>query len=77
MKVHVLYDKQGNIVSLGAPLPVSYDFRGPAFGPQAGEGQQIGELEVPEEHARLGIIQLAEKLKVDVQGRSHKLVAKP
>lgn len=76
MKVHVLYDKQGNVISVGVPLPVSYDFRGPAFGPKAGEGQHAGEFDVPEEHAQLELSRFAEKLKVDVQGKAHSLVAK-
>jgi len=76
MKVHVLYDKQGKIISVGVPLPPSYDFRGPAFGTQAGEGQHSGEFDVPEEHAQSNLAQFADKLKVDVQGRAHKLVSK-
>jgi hypothetical protein len=77
MKAHIVYDRQGNVISMGVPLPQSYDFRGPAFGPHARDGQLVGEFDVPEEHAQLQITDLVNKLKVDVQGKSHKLVAKP
>ena len=76
MRVHVLYDKQGNVISAGVPLPLSHDFRGPAFGPEPGEGQQVAELELPEEYAQTQLIHFADKLKVDVQSKVHKLVAK-
>jgi len=76
MKVHVLYDKQGNVISVGVPLPLSYDFRGPAFGPKAAEDQHAGEFEVPEEYAMLKLPEFADKLRVDVQAKIHKLVAK-
>jgi hypothetical protein len=76
MKVHVLYDKQGKVISAGAPLPPSYDLRGPAFGTQPGDGQYSGEFDVPEEHAQLHLAHFADKLRVDVQGKAHKLVSK-
>jgi len=76
MKVHVVYDGQGNIISVGVPLPPSYDLRGPGFGPEAQQGQHAAELEVPEEHAGLRLIELAERLQVDTRGRQHRLVAK-
>jgi hypothetical protein len=76
MKVHVLYDKQGKVVSVGVPLPRTDDFRGPEFGTQPNEGQYAGEFEVPEEHAQTGLVHFADKMKIDVQGKSHKLVSK-
>ena len=76
MKIHVLYDKQGNIVSAGTPLPLSYDRRGPEFGPKPGADQHVGEFEVPEEFDRLKLAEFADKLKVDVQGKLHRLVGK-
>jgi hypothetical protein len=75
MRIHVLYDQQGNIISAGVPLPVGFDLRGPAFGPQAGDNQSAGEFEVPEDQARQGLVKVIDKLKVDVRGK--KLVAKP
>jgi hypothetical protein len=71
MKVHVIYDSQGNIISLGAQLPPA-----PTFGPQAKEGQHGAELEVPAEHAALGLIELAEKMQVDTKGHQPRLIAK-
>ena len=76
MKVHVLYDKQGNVASVGVPLPLSYDSRGPQFGPDPAEDQHAAEFEVPEEFAQLPLHHFADKLKVDVQAKVHKLVAK-
>jgi hypothetical protein len=73
-KIHVIYDREGNIVSVGVPLPPRFDFRGPAFGPQAGEGQHTAELEVSPEHENLQLTQLSERLKVDIAKR--KLVSK-
>ncbi|MBI3659338.1 hypothetical protein HY230_02550 [Candidatus Acetothermia bacterium] len=77
MRIHVLYDSHGNIISLGVPLPPAFDFRGPTFGPRAKEGQQYAtELEVPEEHVGLGLIHLAEKLQVDTKGKQLRLISK-
>ncbi len=73
MKIHVVYDKEGNIVSAGAPLPLAYDFRGPRFGAIAKEGQHAAELEVPEEHGTLGFVELAQRLRVDVKTKQHRL----
>jgi hypothetical protein len=77
MKVHVVYDAQGNVVSMGVPAPLGPDFRGPVFGAQAGSGQHVAELEVPPEQSHLTLVQLAENLQVDVKTRPHKLSAKP
>jgi hypothetical protein len=73
-KVHVVYDRDGNIAAIGVPLPPRFDFSGPAFGPQAGKDQHTAELEVPSEHAELQLAQLGQHLKVDIAKR--KLVAK-
>jgi hypothetical protein len=77
MRLHVLYDGQGNIISAGVPRPLDFDSRGPMFGPQAGDGQYASEFEVPDDQAQRGLVNVIDKLKVDVQGQSHKLVAKP
>jgi len=76
MKVHVLYDKQGKVISVGVPVPRSYDMRGPSFGTKASEGQHAGEFEVPEEHTQTELVHFADRVKVDVQGKVHKLVSK-
>jgi hypothetical protein len=73
-KVHVIYDRDGNIIAVGAPLPPRFDFSGPAFGPQAGPDQHTAELEVPSEHIDLQLAHFSQKLKVDVGKR--KFVAK-
>lgn len=71
MRIHVIYDDQGNVVSLGAPLAP-----GPTFGFQTMEGQYGAELDVPAEHAGLGLMELAEKLQVDTKGQQPKLITK-
>jgi hypothetical protein len=73
-KIHVVYDGEGKIISVGVPLPPRFDFSGPAFGPQAGEGQHTAELEVPSEHESLQLAHISRHLKVDVAKR--KLVAR-
>lgn len=77
MKVHVLYDPQGNIISIGVPAPLGYDFRGPIFNVKAESGQHASELELSEEQAHLGLANIAEKLHVDVGSKPHKLALKP
>jgi len=72
-KVHVLYDKSGNILSVGVHVP-RVDFSGPAFGVQPAEGQYAASLEVGGEDADLELHQLPQKLRVDVAKRH--LVAK-
>ena len=76
MKMHVVYDKDGNIVSAGIPLPPAYDLRGPRFGSIAREGQHSAELEVPEEHRTMGLVDLAQRLRVNVRAKQHKLTLK-
>jgi hypothetical protein len=76
MKLHVVYDKKGNIISGGVPLPPAYDLLGPRSGPIAKEGHHAAELELPEEYATLGLHQLAQRLRVDVETKQHRLVLK-
>ena len=76
MKVHVVYDEQGAIVSAGVPLPVAYDLRTPDFGAAADDGQYADELEVPAEYHRLGLVALAERLRVQTGEGASRLVAK-
>jgi hypothetical protein len=73
-KVQVLYDKSGNILSVGVPAPRTDDFRGPAFGVQPEERQQAADLEVPPDLANIALHEFLQKLKVDVTKR--RLVAK-
>jgi hypothetical protein len=73
-KVHVLYDKSGNILSVGVPAPRTEDFRGPTFGVQPEEGQHATDMEVPPDHADIALHEFSQKLKVDVTKRH--LVAK-
>ena len=77
MKVHVVYDAQGAIISMGVPGPLGPDLRGPVFGAQASNGQHVAELEVPAEHSHLTLLELANRLQVNVSARPHTLGAKP
>jgi hypothetical protein len=77
MKVHVVYDAQGAIISMGVPGPLGPDLRGPIFGAQATTGQHVAELEVPAEQSHLTLLDLADKLQVNVRTRPHTLSAKP
>lgn len=67
-KVHIVYDKDGKIISVGVPLPRTQDFRGPLFGPKASEGQHAAYIEVPLEHSEMSLSEFSSKLKV-VSGR--------
>jgi hypothetical protein len=58
MKVHVVYDAQGAIISMGVPGPLGPDLRGPVFGAQAITGQHVAELEVPAEQSHLTLLDL-------------------
>jgi hypothetical protein len=77
MKVHVVYDAQGAIISMGVPGPLGPDLRGPMFGAQAATGQHVAELEVPAEQSHQTLSDLANKLQVNVRTRPHTLSAKP
>ncbi len=74
MKIHVLYDKQGNVISAGLPMPPAIEM-GPNFGPDPKEDQYAAELEVPEELTRTKFHELGERLKVDTKSKPHKLVS--
>ncbi len=76
MKIHVLYDKQGNVVAAGLPMPPSIDIQAPRSGPLPQEGQHAAELEVPEELTGLKAAELGERLHVDTKSKPHRLVAK-
>ena len=76
MKVHVVYDKNGEVVGLGVPLPPRYDFTGPRSGPVAGPDQHVAQLDVPSELAEVGIIELSQRLRVDTNATPHRLTAK-
>ena len=76
MKVHVVYDDSGKIVSLGVPLPPAYDFSRPTAGPMALPGQQVAELEIPAEASDLGIVELSKRLHVVTKEKPHRLGVK-
>jgi hypothetical protein len=65
MKVHVVYDGQGTIVSLtesqGGGGRQTYSQ------PITREGHAVAELEVPAEHAYLSLAGIGQRLRIDVQ----------
>jgi hypothetical protein len=78
MRIQVVYDKNGGIVGggVGISQPGAHDFRSPRSGPQGGEGYHTGEFDVPAEYAGLALHDLVERIRVDVKGKEHRLVAK-
>jgi hypothetical protein len=76
MRIQVLYDKNGNVISAAIPMPQTYDGLGPVFGPKAEKDQHVSEFEVPDEHAGLGLASMFELMKVDVKDKHHTLILK-
>ena len=75
MKMHVLYDREGNVIAAGLPKRLAIEMA-PDFGPEPGEDQHSAELEVPEELTGTKFHELGERLRVDTKGKPHKLVSK-
>jgi hypothetical protein len=80
MKYHVVYDAQGNIIAVSysdLPAPQVHDQLAPRFAPEARSGQHVAEIEVsPEEHAKFGLTDIAERLRVDVKAPRPMLISK-
>lgn len=78
MSIQVVYDKNGTIVGggIGVSQPAAHDFRAPRSGPEGGEGYHTAEFEVPAEYTGLALQDLVERVRVDVKGKEHRLVAK-
>ena len=74
MNLLVTFDSEGNILAI-APLPPQ-PARGRLPTPRLLEGQFATELEVPEEHTRLGLLDLHKQFRVDNKGEKPRLVAK-
>lgn len=75
MRIHVAYDKNGEIIGGGTAMPETSG-RGPRSGTEAREGQKTAEFDVPAEYARLPLHDLIQRLRVDVAAKEHKLVTK-
>ncbi len=79
MKCKVAFDQFGNIISAGyveGPVMEALGLPNPMFGPVAGIGQTIAELDVPEEYAKLPLTELIEKYHIVVQAEQPMLIAK-
>jgi len=79
MKIHVLYDKSGSIISAGPPMPSTAGAKGPQCGPIPKGHQLAAEFEVPEEFANVAPQDLGPKLiglEVDTTKAQHRLIVK-
>jgi hypothetical protein len=76
MKVHVVYDEEGEVIAMGVPLPPAYDFSGPRSGPMALENQQVAEMQVPPDLTGLSLAELSQRISVDTKEKPHRLTAK-
>jgi len=79
MKIQVLYDKEGKIISAAYSMPPTMDPHA-RCGPVPKENQHAAEFELPEELTRLkphelGLL-LHERLQVDTKSIPHKLLLK-
>ena len=79
--LQVLYDRQGKILSatfVTRPGSSAGKYPVPQTGvmPNKSAGEQVAELEVPEELAKLQLHELAEQLHVDVSSKHPELVSK-
>ncbi len=79
MKIRVVYDQQGNVITAGYiddSTPQAYDALAQRFGPEPGQGQSAAELEVPAEYAQRDFVSMMQGLQVDVQAKQPALVPK-
>lgn len=76
MRLHVVYDAEGEVVALGLPLPPAYDGSQPKSGPMALPDQHVGHLRVPEELEHLDLGELATRVRVDTESQPHKLYSR-
>jgi hypothetical protein len=73
MKVLVLHDKKGKILSVTESPTAGPDQN--SSRPIAMKGQAVTELDVPEEYSDLSIKGIHERLRVDVRARQPRFVA--
>lgn len=80
MKIQVLYDKQGKLISAAFPMPPRVDLQAPRSGVEPKDDQHVAEFDVPEELTKIKPAELAsrlhELLQVDTKSKPHKLVFK-
>lgn len=68
MQLHVVYDAQGNIVSMNTLMPAGD--RSPQFGVALQKGQSAHDIEVPAELSHLNLAELAQRMRVDTTARA-------
>lgn len=66
MKIHVVYDDRGKIISINTLMPASLDPRSPQFGVDLKKGQHSADLEVPEKYSGWGLVDIGERLQVNI-----------
>jgi hypothetical protein len=76
MKVNVVYDNEGNIISVNTLMPASTDPNAPRYGVVLGKGQLAAEVDVPAAYAQWGLAEIGGRLRVNATGGTPTLVSK-
>jgi hypothetical protein len=76
MKVNVVYDNEGNIISVNTLMPASTDANAPRYGVVLGKGQVAAEVDVPAAYAQWGLADIGGRLRVDAASGAPTLVSK-
>lgn len=64
MKVHVVYDTRGNIISIHDLRPETTEAGAPQYGVVLEGNRQSADVDIPAKYGELGLIQVAERLRV-------------
>ena len=79
MKLHVVYDWQGNIIAAGyqdLSAPQAAGLPTPRFGSVAMSNQKVAECDVPAEYVQFDLKDIIERLQVDVRSSQPRLISK-
>lgn len=76
MKLHVLFDKQGNIVAAAPIRPAAGGLAGQSRPVAQEDGHSATEVLIPSEHRHLELDEICSQLVVDVKGKKRTLIPK-
>lgn len=76
MKVHVVYDPQGGIVAMHTLPPESVEANAPRYGVELNGDHRSDNLEIPARYSGLGLLEIAENLRVSTTSGRPALVPK-
>jgi hypothetical protein len=76
MKINIVYDGQGNILSVNTLMPVSADPRAPRYGVHLAKDQSAAEIDIPAAYAQWGLADIGERLRVSTAGGTPTLIPK-